>query len=346
MIKTEFFRDFMNYYEKASLLQRKNLNIYTGALIDDPLMESVTIYDTVNRKYAGFSKVLEDIHGVRTRKDLVRLKDYSKMISSVEFQYLHLLHRFTGSGASFQPTLLQDGSRNPKEHGYYNSIIERCADIMVMDGIEGARDVIVKNTKPMVSSVGNQPPSLKNPDPSKYRLAQQYYFDQIAESFVQDYMTFLINKEYETNKPTGIKEAVDFSCEWHKSRGFKQWHFVLTAFVMDTAEYYPELVDPESHCYYGANCIRGFDLMFVKEQSDPRKKDQWYESCMTELCKAVQGRPYDVEDVVCDVIRYWVEHIPKGYEHLTSEQRKNNSTLKVNGEYPLEIQQRIKEIIG
>lgn len=346
MIKTEFFKDFVNYYEKASHIQQRNIGKYSGMSIDDPIMQNVTIYDTVNRKYAGFSKVLEDIHGVRTRKDLIKLRDYTKVLSSPEFQYLHLLHRFTGSGASFQPTYLQDGTRNPKEHGYHNSIVERVADIMVMDSFEGARDVIVRNTKPMVTSVGNQPPSLKNPDPTKYRLAQQYYFDQVAESFIQDYMTFLINKEYETNKPTGIKEAVDFSCEWHKSKNFKQWHFVLTAFVMDTAEYYPELVDPESHCYYGANCIRGFDLMFVKEQSDPRKKDQWYEFCMSKLCEAVQGRPYDVEDVVCDVIRYWVEHIPKGYDHLTLEQRKNNSTLKVNGEYPIEIQEKIKEIIG
>ncbi len=346
MIKTEFFKDFVNYYEKASHLQQRNIGKYMGMAINDPLMESISIYDTVNRKYAGFSKVLEDIHGTRTRKDLVKLKDYTQMLSSLEFHYLHLLHRFTGSGASFQPTYLQDGTRNPKEHGYHNSIIERCANVMVMDGIEGARDVIVRNTAPMVTSAGNQPPSLKNPDPSKYRLAQQYYFDQIAEDFVSRYLIELVNEEYRTNKPMGIKQAVDFCLAWHKERGFKQWHFVLTAFVMDTAEYYPELVDPTSHCYYGANCIRGFDLMFLKEQSDPRKKDQWYESCMSELCKVVQGRPYDVEDVVCDVIRYWVEHIPKGYDHLTPEQRKNNSTLKVNGEYPLEIQQRIKEIIG
>lgn len=346
MIKTEFFKDFCNYYEKASHLQQRNIGKYMGMAINDPLMENVTIYDTVNRRYAGFSKVLEDIHGVRTRKDLVRLKDYSQMLSSEEFQFLHLLHRFTGSGASFQPTYLQDGSRNPNEHGYYNSIIERVADVMVMDGIEGARDVIVRNTKPMVTSVGNQPPSLKNPDPSRYRLAQQYYFDQIAESFIKDYLTFLINNEYANNRPTGIKEAVDFCCEWHKSRGFKQWHFVLTAFVMDTAEYYPELVDPTSHCYYGANCIRGFDLMFAKEPSDPKKKDQWYESCMSELCRVTGGRPYDVEDVVCDVIRYWVEHIPKGYDHLTENERRNNSTLKVNGQYPIEIQEKIKEVIG
>ena len=349
MIKTEFFNDFISYYDKAKQLQERNLLLH-DRLTGDPLMDSVTIYDTVNRRFAGFSKVLEDIHGVRQRKDLVRLKNYTEVLSSSEFHFLHLLHRFTGSGASFQPTFLQDGTRNPNEHGYYNSIVERVAEVMALDSFEGARDVIVKNTKPMVTSVGNQPPSLKNGDPSKYRLAQQYYFDNFAESFVKDYMTFLMNNEYENNKSTGIKEAVDFSCLWHKSRGFKQWHFVLTAFVMDTAEYYPELVDPKSHCYYGANCIRGFDLMFTKEKSDPRNKAEYQELCMTELCKVTGGNPYDVEDVVCDVIRYWAEYIPKGYDHLTAEQRLNSSTLKKKTEhgldYPPEIQQRINEVLG
>lgn len=345
MIKTEFFADFVSYYDKAKLLQERNLGFHQR-VSGDPLMDNITIYDTVNRRHAGFSKVLEDIHGVRTRKDLSRLKDYTQVLSSMEFHYLHLFHRFTGSGASFQPTFLQDGSRNPKEHGYHNNLVGRLADVMAMDGIEGARFTIVNNKDPMVTSVGNQPPSLKNPDPSKYRLAQQYYFDQVAESFVRDYMTFLMNNEHKNNGPTGIKEAVDFSCNWHKQRGFKQWHFVLTAFVMDTAEYYPELVDPTSHCYYGANCVRAFDLIFVKEKGDPKSKADFQELCMTELCKAVKGNPYDVEDVCCDYIRYCKEYVPKGYSHLTPEQTQNNSILKVNGSYPFDIEEKIKTVLG
>lgn len=336
MIKTEFFKDFVYYFEKAGALENNNLNPNPGFSVDDPLMDNVTIYDTVHRRQAGFSKALEDIHGVRQRKDLIRYPDFSKVLDSTQFHFIHLFHRFTGSGASFQPTYLANGTRNIREHGYHNNHVQQVATHIEAYGLGGAKQYIVENDLPMVTSVGNQPPSLKNPDPSKYRLAQQYYFDQIAEPFVTDYMTFLINNEYKNNKPTGIKEAVDFSCDWHKQRGFKQWHFVLTAFVMDTAEYNPELVDPTSHCYYGANCIRGFDLMFKKEKGDPKRKDEWYEACMTELCKEINGRPYDVEDVVCDVIRYWAEHIPKGYDHLTPEQRRNNSTLKVQTEWGLD----------
>lgn len=347
MINTPFLEDFLFYYRKAEVLENKNLlKVSQESHVNDPLMDNITIYDTVHRRQAGFSKILEDIHGVRQRKDLQKLRDCTQFFSSKEFHFFHLMHRFSGSGASFQPTFLQDGSRNPKEHGYNNSLIPKLIPVMAIDSIEGVRAAIVANKDPMVTSVGNQPPSLKNPDPTKYRLAQQYYFNEVAESFVTDYLTFLMNNEYEKGKPTGIKEAVDFSCDWHKQRKFKQWHFVMTAFVMDTAEYYPELVSRTSHCYYGANCIRGFDLMFMKEPSDSRKKDQWYESCMSELCRLTGGNPYDVEDVVCDVIRYWTEHVPKGYDHLTAEQRKNNSLLKINGAYPIEVQQKIMEIIG
>lgn len=343
MIATSFFNDFIEYYNKANILEQRNsLLLPEDTTVGDPLMDSVTIYDTVHRKQAGFSKVLEDIHGVRLRKDLVRLPDFTETLNIQEFHFLHLLHRFTGSGASFQPRLLPDGSLNPKEHGYCNNIVYDVAQVMTMDSFEGARLAIVNNVKPMVTSTGNQPPSLKNGNPSKYRLAQQYYFDNFAEQFVKDYVYFLKNFIEHNLHTCGIKEAVDFCLKWHKDRGFKQWHFVLTAFVMDTAEYYPDLVDPNSHCYYGANCIRSFDLMFVKEPGvDKEKGNDWYEKCMSVIVEVTGGRPYDLEDVACDYIRYVTEYIPKGYKHLTQEQKLNNSTLKVETEhgldYPTEI---------
>lgn len=350
VIKTEFFEDFKNYYRKAKILQDRNILLLPQeTTVDDPLMDSVTIYDTVNRKFAGFSKALEDTHGVRTRKDLVKYGDYSKILDVQIFHFIHLFHRFTGSGASFQPRILSDGSLNPKEHGYCNNKVEHIAHAAAMwesndTSFRAMENFIITNQEPMVTSVGNQPPSLKNPDPSKYRLAQQYYFHQIAAEFVGSYLQFLYRFKRENNRPAGIKDGVDFSCEWHKLRGFKQWHFVLTAFVMDTAEYYPDLVDPASHCYYGANCIRAFDLMFTREKSDKEKGNNYYEKCMSATLEAVQGLPYDVEDVCCDYIRYVTEYIPKGYQELRPDQKLNNSTLKINGVYPEHIQARITAV--
>lgn len=349
MKTTPFFNDFIHYFNKANMLECRNLLLVTAdTKVSDQLMDNVTIYDTIHRRHAGFSKALEDIHGVRQRKDLIKYSDFSTRIDTMCFQFLHLFHRFTGSGASFQPTLLPDGSRNPKEHGYHNNYVGELAGLASIRGdqaIDCMREFISTNHLPMVTSVGNQPPSLKNAQPEKYRLAMQYYFDNFAKDFVVDYMTFLINKEYETNQPTGIKEAVDFCCKWHKDRNFKQWHFIMTAFVMDTAEYYPLMVNPESHCYYGANCIKSFNLMFEREKTDKERGNDYFEKCMTATCEAVQGRPYDVEDVCCDYIRYVREHVPKGYDRLTPEQRLNNCTLKVNGEYPEWAKLRMERVL-
>lgn len=348
MIKTEFYDDFLIYYDKADILEKRNTGIVSPYTIcGDPIMDHIAIYDTVHRHEAGFNKALADVHNTRKRKDLVRYPSYQGKLSVLQFHLLHLFHRFTGSGASFQPTFFSDGSRNPKEHGYLNNHVDILAQIMVEANTMTAIKYIAKCGKPMVTSVGNQPPSLKNKEPDKYRLAMQYYFDNYAIPFLQDYCDFTMNR-YDRDNKLGIKEAVDYCCKWHKDRGFKQWHFVLTAFVMDTAEYYPYLVDPQSHCYYGANCIKSFDLMFQKEPSDGKiKKKDWNEKCMTELVKArPTSLPYDMEDVCCDVIRYWTEYIPKGYEHLSSDQCVNNSTLKVNGEYKEAAKKRIKEVLG
>lgn len=341
MIKTEFFNDFVEYYNRAGKLQSKNLLLAdTNLKVADPIMDNITIYDTVNRRHAGFSKALEDVHGVRVRKDLKRYGTYDLEIH--DYHFVHLVHRFTGSGASFQPTFLPDGTRNIEEHGYKNNHIEQLCQLGQMQPMI---DYLVRCTKPMVTSVGNQPPSIKNGDPEKYRLAQQFYYDNFGSEFIQSYLNYIVNNFHDTGKPLGIKEAVDYSCAWHKQHGFKQWHFVLTAFVMDTAEYYPTLVDPTSHCYYGANCIKSFELIFDRESGDPRKND-YYEKCMAELCQAVGGRPYDVEDVCCDYIRYIKEYVPKGYGHLSTEETKNNSTLKLNGVYPQNIQDRIDHVLG
>ena len=337
-------------YIESEISSKRYITITCG----DPLNDNITIYDTVNRKYAGFSKALEDVHGVRCENHHKRYKDHSNILNIYEFHFIHLFHRFTGSGASFRPTYDQDGNRRIDEHGYHNNHVEELCKIANRDhvrhheNLERMKEYIVKCTKPMVTSIGNQPPSLKNKHPDRYRLAMQYYFDNHAVDFVEDYIHFLARYLREHHVAAGIKECVDFCCAWHKNRGFKQWHFVLTAFVMDTAEYYPELVDPASHCYYGANCIRGFKLMFKKEPTDGKMKSkEWYEKCMTELVKArPKSHPYDMEDVVCDYIRYIVQYFPKGYEHLSVDESTNRSLLKVNGEYPDHIKKIITDIVG
>lgn len=338
MIRTEFLTDFTHYHAKAQILQDRNEGFRTPESVkfEDPIMTSVHIYDCVHRRQAGFSNVLEDLHGKKTPESKIVLPKSKFTNNKLMMRYLHLFHRFTGSGASFE-----------KDHGYRNSHTGKLSEIMghrprgFEATIKDVNDYIIKCKVAMVTSKGNQPPSLKNHMPEKYRLAMQYYFDNHAKEFITDYSYFLESQE----RRIGIKQAVDWSCMWHKERGFKQWKFVLTAFVMDDAEYYPSDVDPKSHCYYGANCIKAFDLMFIKEPIDKMKKAEWYEKCMAVLVDITGNKPYNLEDVCCDMIRYWTEYIPKGYEHLSDSDKTNNSLLKVNGEYTEYAQKRLKEVL-
>lgn len=342
---TEFYNDFIAYYHKAALLQGRNEGLVLGDIkVDDPLMMNVHIYDCVERRQAGFSNILEDLHGKRSPKTLARLPKIRDDHDKLVMRFFHLFHRFTGSGASFE-----------EDHGYRNSLIPHLLDNVLgeIDLSESSEDImshlviyIADYSDKMVTSIGNQPPSLKNKDPEKYRLAMQYYFDNFAIDFIKDYSKYLVAYYYNCGGKMPIKKAVDFCCKWHKDRGFKQWKFVLTAFVMDDAEYYPEEVDPDSHCYFGANCLKAFELMFTKPQKKLNKQ-LWHDQCMEIIVKNTGGQPYSLEDVACDMIRYWTEYIPKkGYEHLSEDQKKNNSTLKVNGEYPKEIKERFQKVLG
>ena len=322
MQRTEFYHDFLEYHYKAEILQNRNIGKeHQKVDVNDPLMMHVHIYDCVERRYAGFSNALEDLHGKRLPKEIKKLPEYK--FDLYTWNFIHLFHRFTGSGASFE-----------SDHGYRNSHVGRLAEIGDVDKMV---EHIVSNKEPMVTSIGNQPPSLKNEDPEKYRLAQQYYFDNFARDFIKDYTDYISEGSIKS-----IKEAVDWCLDWHSDKGFKRWKFVMTAFVMDNAEYNSNLVDPKSHCYYGKNAISSMSLMYKRGSHSPRGRKEWEEQMMDDLVKATNNKPYNLEDVLCDYIRYIEEYIPANdYDHLSEKDKKNNSLLKAGKKYPRRIQEQI-----
>jgi len=339
---TKFFDDFLLYYNKAAALQRRNEGFDAPNIcVDDQLMMNVHIYDCIERRQAGFSNMLEDLYGKRSPIQNAKVDPLPKdtLQNKMIMRMLHLVHRFTGSGASFE-----------EDHGYRNSIVPKLAKLAknaktTESALIRMVTCFVDCDKPMVTSIGNQPPSLKNQAPEHFRLAQQYYFHEHARDFIKDYCAFLDEYTAAASKACGIKTAVDFCLAWHKNRGFKQWHFVMTAFVMDDAEYFPLDVDPDSHCYYGSNCIKAFKLMFNK--IGKIKNAEYYEQCMQYIMDRTGGQAYSLEDVCCDSIRYWTEYKPKnGYNDLSEAQLSNNSMLKVNGEYPQDVKDKLTKIVG
>ena len=60
---TKYYDEFLRYYDLA-LKQQERSNLGMTAHIDsgmqDPLMEQIELYDVVERKYAGFSQIVND----------------------------------------------------------------------------------------------------------------------------------------------------------------------------------------------------------------------------------------------------------------------------------------------
>jgi hypothetical protein len=317
---TRYVDDFLRYYKIALRLEERNLRRLAGEQDDyvapDPLMENVLIYNNVHRRYAGFSKVLEDIHGRRPDRfafDCSHFNDYT-------WRYLELVHRVTGSGASFE-----------KDHGYRNAIVPRLAatytDLVDMAAYLEHLDTVFDGVRPPIfTSIGNQIPPFPKPL-SPFNSGGFMYLARYAPRLAIDYQSWLTISLAERQTPMDQRVATDWVLSWHTKYGLKKFHFVLTAWVMDTAEYAPEYVSRESLVYYGKNALECLALLF--KPIGKEKQSQANDEGVLWLCEQLGAYPYDLEDVLCDYIRYVENYVPPGsYAHLEPEQKLNASLVQ------------------
>ena len=322
-----YFEDFLRYYELAKKVQNEcNLGgkPYVGSCGDD-LIENVTIYDTVERRHAGFQNMLQDIWlGSKAPKfykwdeeHKKRNKSYDNLherFSKHEWLFLFVLHRITGSGASFE-----------SDHGYRNTAIP---DLVGQKSYYMMMNTVRYYPKPMYTSIGNQIPAFPKPSMG-YQTGGKFWWGQHSINLVDDVWKFIdgINS---SGKKANIREIVDFMCEWNKERGMKRFHFQYTAIAADLADYYPDIVDETSHMYYGKNAKEAMDLFADKPKGV--NKNDFYDLVMEESKKKTGGLPKDLEDVMCDYIRYVENYIPdnkqKTYSHLDRTKIWNTSLIK------------------
>jgi hypothetical protein len=313
---TAYLDDFLQYYYRAALLEERNHRGGKTKTVGDPLQDNVTIYDTVHRKFAGFSNVLRDLH------EMFKLK--SRNMS--DWLFIYGVHRMTGSGASFFPK-----SEGPQRHGYCNVIAPALGAAMKDDnGRNNYHEEfveIIRNWKqPMFSSFGNQPPPFPKP-PEEYDQGGRYFFCEVWPSFVE-----LIMDELVTGEKRSIAEFTDWMLELNRTNGFKRFKFTYTAFVMDIADWHTQSIDAQSQCYYGANCCLALNAMYSEDNKS--RSDRFYHEAMDDLiprCSEIIGEdaaPMDVEDSLCDAVRWWNRFVPRrGYDHLTADQRETTSTV-------------------
>lgn len=285
---------FKEYYRKAKMNQERTFEgaHWTKEDIDDDLIWHVPIYDTVNRRYASFSSLLE----------AVRLKDkdpkgngvfFSKepISSDVDFIILCYLFRLCGSGINYVPR--EKGQSPFGTHGFGN--------FWIVDELRKGNDsasgwLRTLPDKRFCDVKGYLLPMIKG---GLAGFIRERSIDLVMHML--DY-TDVVGK-------VGIKDFVDEGNRWLMSRGFMRQNFVLTAFAMDMAEYFPDVVDRDSDTYVGSNAKKCLKLILPTMSND---------KALRYLCESTGGhsKPYDMEDVACDFIRYLDNFQSK--EHIES----------------------------
>ena len=275
---------FREYYSKAKKMQElkfqgKNWNAQD---VNDDLVWNIPIYDVVNRRYAAFSSFLEAV--VKGDSDVKGNGKYFKgVISKItenDYIFLCYMFRLCGSGINYKPK--KAGQDKPfGTHGFGNFWI-------VDDLINGKF-----NKQDWLNSM----PEKKFCDVKGYLLPMikgglHNFVQESSSELIDHLLKFLKNGDIK-----GIKEVVDYGNDWLRDRGFKRQNFVLTAFAMDMAEYFPKLVDRNSNVYVGSNARKCLKLILPKIKHDDALKLL----CVT---TGNVSKPYDMEDVACDFIRY------------------------------------------
>lgn len=315
---TKYYDEYLRYFELASL-QQHHCNLGTTPhkeySIGDDLMEEVTLYDVVERKYAGFSHLINDIFygwtnehpywnkmeaGLSSPQRINVAKSWTgKKFDLPTMLYLMILHRVTGSGINY----------GIKESGYHNSIIP---NLSKLDTVDEIIKLVNLKTEPFYTSGGYQFPAFPKPPPySRYRKGGDYYLSEYAPKLSLDLAEFLIKGDKKD-----LREIGGFMLNWNVEHELRQYHFQYAAVVADVADWYPQFVNKESMFYYGTNAKEC--ISYLAKPTERIKKDDFLDEVMTMIYNDTKSYPYNAEDICCDYIR-WVENYIKpgaDYAHI------------------------------
>jgi hypothetical protein len=321
-----YLEEFLRYFDMAKTQQAENnlgLLPHVEGSVRDQLMQDVTLYDVVNRKYAGFTQILLDmwygdspehpyaakLHEVR--KPIARRfgAAHTRSWSIPEWLYVFILHRVTGSGINYA-----------KQPSGYNNTILPLLDPSLRLGLMSAHvGEILRGPAPAYTSVGYQFPAFPKKDGTGFKRGGDRFLVEFAPTLSLDLADFL------TRGPKkSLREVGHFMWSWNRDNGLRAYKFQYAAVVADIADFYPELVDPWSHFFYGSNAVECLSYL-----SGGSKSEKDLDLLMDCLATATGGRPYDLEDVACDFIR-WVENYvrPGGdYDHLCRDSVWNSSLI-------------------
>lgn len=322
---TRYYDEFLRYYEMART-QQAECNLGTVAheagTVKDDLMRHVHLYDVVNRKYAGFTQIILDLwygytgnhpywqklHAVRKPIcEAASLRSRTWMLE--DWLYVFIAHRVTGSGINYAK----------KPSGYNNTILPQLVSCKT---IEDMVDVIQNRAGGSIyTSVGYQFPAFPKP-PAGYRLGGDYFLCEYTQRLARDLADWLSEGD---TKP--LRSVGNWMFEWNKRNGLRAYKFQYSAVVADIADFFPNLVEPASHFFYGANAEEC--ISYLARPIGKGKNIDFLDAVMEQIFDDTGARPYDAEDVCCDFIRWLENYVRPGhdYDHVDRDKIWNSSRI-------------------
>lgn len=333
---TKYYDEFLRYYSLA-LEQQKLCNVsseepygmvsHLDSGIPDDLMCNVELYDVVERKYAGFSQIVNDVfYGwtdqhpywkkMEAGKATVQREAIAKNwtgkhneFSLPEWLYVFILHRVTGSAINY----------GTKPSGYHNTLL---FNLHKAKDIEGMVEIVNKHPKPFYTSIGYQFPKFPKP-PETYKRAGDYYLSEYAPRLAREMAEWL-----ESGGKRDLREIGSFMLDWNVKNGLNKYVFQYAAVVADIADWYPQYVNKESMFYYGTNAVEC--ISYLANATEKMKKEVFLDKVMTKIYEDTGSYPYNAEDVCCDFIRWVENYIRPGndYDHLDFDKVWSSCTIK------------------
>jgi len=314
---TEHYDEYIRYFKLASKQQELcNLGstLHKDSDVDDDLMHHVELYDVVERKYAGFSAVINDAfygwtdahpywdkmqRGDVTSQRNVIARDWTGKHTDfklAEWLYIFILHRVCGSAINYAT----------KPSGYYNTLLWH---LYKAKSIEEMTSFVNMHPTPFYTSVGYQFPSFPRiPEGSRYKRGGDYYLTEYAPTLARELAEWL-----ESGGKRDLREIGSFMLEWNTAHGLSQYHFQYAATIADIADWYPQYVNRDSFFYYGKNAIEC--ISYLAKPTTKMKKTEFLDGVMMKIYDDTKAYPYNAEDVCCDYIRWVENYVRPGYDY-------------------------------
>jgi len=332
---TPYYQDFLRYYDLAREQQTKcnvsslppyGMMTHRESKMGDDLMEHVELYDVVERKYAGFSQIVNDVFYGWTDRHPYWKKMQAGMIteqrsqvahdwtgkhddfSLAEWLYIFILHRVCGSGINYAQ----------KPSGYHNTLLFKLHRAKT---IEDMCEMVRHESNSFYTSVGYQFPAFPKPS-SKYKRGGDYFLCEYAPRLARDLADWLVKGQKKT-----LREIGSFMLDWNVRNGLRQYHFQYAAIVADIADWYPQYVVRDSMFFYGSNAIEC--ISYLARPLKKMKTEDFLDSVMEMACKDTGSVPYDCEDVCCDYIRWVTSYVRLGEAYNTIDRDRVFSSTKI-----------------